>query len=686
MARIPALQAAVGLSLAASLAFAGSTPTPVNTLKNGSFEGSLKYWIVKGTVDKEKPAFGDYCLRVDEKGLRSAAFPLEPGKSYRISLSARAQKAGEVKVCIAPSERGVAQKHKYAWDFRHKMTVGTEWRRASFALTPRDVTTGAMPESTWILMVVGPNPFWLDGLCVTRSGGEKSYVPHSPVEVVAEAPRLPPYTENGRLLSQGDKVEVCAYIHNYTDRPRTMGLSWGALDYEGSGEIGPGIEVAVWPGRTVTEKHTVTLTRRGLTLVRASVDGDGEVHGLPHEISYRDSSDVPLTAVPFPKQATTPDPRERFGGSFRGPLCIRNAQRMGLRWCRWWWGPMGWKAVQPNGPQEWAWESQDERIALLEQHGMALNYVMYSPPKWAEMPNNLPKDMQWGSDDRRWDDLSLNTSWDAFVTRLLTRYKGKAVAWEFANEPDIHKPKWDPGLYFRIVQRTSRLIKRLDPRATFLINATWPGVTGLNQEFFRRGGAKLIDAYSWHNYSPGPAASADAMRDIRRWLKLGGDETTEIWFNEGWTYVNTSHDYPALPLTGRTPAAYAHMTVRSVADMMAAGLDKFILFHIGYEAHGRSWWDWVLSGTELWDDHGDPTIAVSVFNVLSHHLGLSDYVATVRPPGATLHVFEDHRAGRGVITGFAQIGVSLSLKSASSGGQPAPQCTSQREQFTTHRT
>ncbi|MFW6164394.1 MAG: hypothetical protein ACODAJ_16615, partial [Planctomycetota bacterium] len=122
------------------------------------------------------------------------------------------------------------------------------------------------------------------------------------------------------------------------------------------------------------------------------------------------------------------------------------------------------------------------------------------------------------------------------------------------------------------------------------------------------------------------------------------------------TYVNTSHDYPALPLTGRTPAEHAHLTVRSIADMMAAGLDRFILFHIGYEQHGKSWWDWTLSGTELWDDHGDPTVAVSVFNVLSHHLGLSDYVATVRPPGVTMHVFQDHRNGHGLAIAWSRKG------------------------------
>ncbi|MFW6163708.1 MAG: hypothetical protein ACODAJ_13140, partial [Planctomycetota bacterium] len=514
-------------------ALAGATPAPTNTLKNGSFEGCTKYWMVRGAVDKEDPAFGQYCLRVDEKGLRSAAFPLPLGRSYRISLSARAKRAGQVKVCIAPSSRPVAQKHKYAWNFRYKMDVGTEWRRASFAFTPEDVTTREMPESTWILMVVGPNPFWLDGLCVTRAGGEEAYVPHSPVEVVAEAPGLPPYTETGRLLGMGDEVEVLAHIHNPTDQPREVGARWGVLDYEGKGEMEAGRDITVVPGQTVIAARAVKLARRGLSLVRAVVrDRSG---------GRLDSSDVPLTAVPFPKQATKPDRRERFGGSFRGPLTTRLAQTMGLRWCRWWWGPMGWKAVQPDGPDDWAWESQDKRIALLEEHGMALNYVMYTPPKWAVPPNHLPRDMNWPADDPRWADLSLQTSWDTFLTRLLTRYRDKAVAWEFANEPDIHKPPWDPALYHRVVERTSRLVHKLDPDAPFLINATWPGVTGLNQAFFQRGGAKLIDAYSWHNYTPGPAASADAMRQIQRWLKLGGDPATAIWFNEGWTYVNTSH-------------------------------------------------------------------------------------------------------------------------------------------------
>ncbi|MFP4055358.1 MAG: hypothetical protein ACLF0G_00640 [Candidatus Brocadiia bacterium] len=625
-----------------------------NLLKNGSFEGCTAYWLVRGAVDEEHPAFGQYALRVDEKGLRSASFPLPLGHSYRISLSARAREAGEVRVCIAPSERPTAQKRKYAWNFRYKMQVDREWRRASFVFTPENVTTGSMPESTWILMIGGPNPFWLDGICVTRSGGQEAYVPRGPVEVAAEAPKLPPYTEDGRLLEVGDEVEVVAYLHNPGDEARTARGAWGLLDYEGRGRLEAGSEVALAPGQTVARRRVVKLARRGLTLVRAAaLDPRG---GEAAEARLLASSDVPLTAVPFPKAATRPDRRERFGGSFRGPLCIRNAQKIGLRWCRWWWGPMGWKAVQPEGPDEWKWAGQDERIALLEDHGMAINYVMYSPPKWALGASNLPRDMQWPADDPRWDDLSVQTSWDVFVTRLLSRYKDKAVAWEFANEPDIHKPAWDPALYYRIVERTSRLVDRHDPDAPFLINATWPGMTGLNRAFLERGGAKLVDAYSWHNYSAGPAASADAMRRLHRWMEVGGDPSTEIWFNEGWTYVNTSHDYPALPLTGKTPAEYAHMTARSAADMMAAGLEKCILFHIGYEQHGKSWWDWTMSGTELWDDHGDPTIAVSVFNVLSHHLGLSRHVATVRPPGAVVHVFHDQRHDQGVAIAWSRKG------------------------------
>ena len=86
--------------------------------------------------------------------------------------------------------------------------------------------------------------------------------------------------------------------------------------------------------------------------------------------------------------------------------------------------------------------------------------------------------------------------------------------------------------------------------------------------------------------------------------------------------------------------------------MTAAGQEKTILFHTGYEDHGQSFWDYSGPGTLLWDWYGYPLPLVAMWNVLNHHLGLSNEVGFVRPPGANLAIFQDLRNGRGVIVAY----------------------------------
>ncbi|MEO8352410.1 MAG: hypothetical protein ABI680_11810 [Chthoniobacteraceae bacterium] len=91
----------------------------------------------------------------------------------------------------------------------------------------------------------------------------------------------------------------------------------------------------------------------------------------------------------------------------------------------------------------------------------------------------------------------------------------------------------------------------------------------------------------------------------------------------------------------------------SVAEMTIAGQEKTILFHIAYEDHGQSFWDYSGPGQMLWDWYNYPTPLVAMWNVLNHHIGISDEVGLVRPPGANSTIFQDQRNGRGVMIAYA---------------------------------
>ena len=638
------------------LLFLAFPSAAANLLKNGSFEGATTYWMTQGVLDADHPALGTTSLRVDVKDVRSASFPIDPGRTVTISIDARAAIAGEVTVQLAPSNRELAQKVGWIWnkDRTHRLAIGTTWRRVSVDVAiPALEGDGSFLNSSerwwdkqsWILLIGGPNPFWIDGVTVAYDGeGREAYVPYSPVEVTAAVPDLPGYTAGANLLDAGSRHEIVGTFFNPSDRPRSASARFELLDYRGEQTFDGPYEqpITIPAGGSISVRQSLTLKGRGLMLARVSAVDGGAVLG---------KCDHPLTALAFEMQATKPQPEERFGASFRGGPLIDAGQRIGLAWSRWY-PHLNWAAIQPDGPNSWHWP--DAAMDDLERHGMSVVGVLYGLPKWAAGPKPpLPQDMTaWTADDPRWDDLVVETRWDRYVKAVVDHYRHRSVVWEIFNEPDIQQG-WDRADHFNMVRRTYALIKTTNPQAKVLINATWPGISGYYQDFLDRGGADRFDVFTFHNYTRGAPATGRQVADMKAVFAAKGNRDAEVWFDEGWTYTPTSFDYPSLPIIEVSPPACADMMVRAAADLLAGGLDKLITFHIGYPEHGKSFWDWVGSGTEWWDDHGQPTVAVAAFNTLASQLGLSERVTTIRPPGAVVHVFEDRRHQRGVAVAWS---------------------------------
>ncbi len=649
------VRTAFSMAAAAVLA-AWAVPAPAaepagdgrNLVRNGSFEGSTRYWFGVGTgdLDANGAPVGRFCVRVGKGRLQSGAFPLARGREVTVSFYVRGEKEGTCSVSLAPSQREIAQRNKLIWSRESAvpLPVTAEWKRVSCTLT-RDVKPWRSwwPNHNFMVFIGSKAPIWVDGVSVAYGAGEGGYVPRRAVEVVADVPELPGYTdETGNLLPRGATVNVLAGVSNPGKAERKLTIRWQVLDYAGERAFGEARSksVVLPAGATALHSREVKLTGRGLMLARVSVlDAAGEVI---------DRSDMPLTVLAYPKAATEPNLAERFGTGVRGPHTAELARRIGFCWTRWY-PHVGWSRVQPKGPDAFDWP--DEQFEHVAGRGICPVMVLYGEPKWAMADNRLPKDMQWPAGDRRWDDLSIETHFDRYVTAAVRRYAGRSCVWEFMNEPELKK--LDALVYTDFARRVSKVVRRADPNAFYMVNSTWAGPTGLYGRFFKAGGAKFIDAFTWHDYSPGSLGDGTKVRRIRGALDAHGGEDVEIWFDEGWTFINSSTDYDALGVMAVDPPASAHQIVRSLADMAAAGQRKAIMFHLGYEGHGKSWWDYVGSGTELWDFAGLPTVGVATWNVLIHHLGLSRAVETVLPQGAAMHVFQDDRNGRGVIVAWS---------------------------------
>ena len=627
---------------------------PVNLLRNGSFEGGTYYWhevvwdnvrdkfLVKGNA-----AQGEYCLRIDKGFIQSAAFTLIPGKPVTISFSARADADATMGVQCSPCSREVGVSTGQTWGLRstHPFSLGKTWKRYSLTFTPTAPQNGLWPLPTYMLQIGDADkPIFLDAITVAYDGGKGQYLPYHPIEAQIESPNLKGYTDvSGNVLPANAKVTLIGHAANPGTVPKNVTLRFQFFDYEGTKPLGPAIQrsVTLAPGQVASENVVLPLPAKGMVIARLSVITGGNI---------LDTSDLPLTSLPYPKSATTPDYRERFGGSYFGPHSVALARRMGFTWARWY-PHLNWDDHQSEGPDTWKWF--DSQIAEVAKQGISMHAVLYGRPKWAFDGNSpLPKDMQWPENDPRWEDLSIKTAWDNFVGAAVTRYKGKPLVYEIENEPEFDWNGKD-ALYTKFTLRTARLIRQTDPKARIMVDNVYAIPSGINYHFLKNGGAKWIDIISWHDYHDGWLTDGLNLRRMRNALDDLGGKHIEIWFNEGWSYTNTAVDEPAVALTNHTSVSNTHAMVNSVAELTANGQDKTVLFHTGYEGHGMSFWDYCGPGTMLWDYYDYPLPLVAAWNTLAHHIGLSERVAFIRPPGANLCIFQDLRNGRGVIVAYA---------------------------------
>ena len=638
--------------LLATAAFAA----PENLLRNGSFEGGLLYWHQidpKNDTLVRDAAVGEFALRIAKGNVMSAPFVAVRGEPMTVSFFVKGEKPGRVGVQMPPSAREPGTKAHRLWqrEAEQGADIGTEWKRVSFTW-PADVPPdGFWPNPHYLVQIGGyDQPILIDGVTVTLGKeGAPAYVPRRAVEVVAECANLTGWAgAAGNSFDKGATAQMVAHVSNPGAQPREVTVRWQFVDYEGETPVAPPVDkkVTIAAGKTFSDTTPLPLTRAGFVYARLSV--------LDEKGALLDKSDFPLTSLPYPKAATKPDFRERFGGSFAGGIgVIQKMQRIGFGWSRWY-PATKWHDYQPKAGAPFQWFEKESDIAA--QHGLSQHVVLYGWPEGLMDKEHsgqpLPLDMKWGPEDPRWDDLTIETAWDKFVKAAATHFKGRSVIFEIENEPEFDKWEKHHAEYAKFTIRTAKLLRATDPAAKIMVNNVYGIPSPVNAALFQAGGLKWIDVVSWHDYHEGWLSDAQGIRRMRQNMDEAGGKNVELWFNEGWAYTNTAVDEP-IACTHLTSAQSTNAQADSVAEMSAAGQKKTVLFHLASEDHGQSFWDYSGPGQMLWDWYNFPTPLVAMWNVLNHHIGISDEVGFVRPPGANFCIFQDLRNGRGVMVAYA---------------------------------
>ncbi|MDA3963041.1 MAG: carbohydrate binding domain-containing protein [Planctomycetota bacterium] len=626
-----------------------------NLVRNGSFEGGQLYWHDQNDQELVEDAkVGQYALKLTKGWTLSAPIGLEHGAEYTISLWAKST-GGESRVGIGmpPMAREVAQKRGRIWTkgATKSVTLTGEWQRIS-------VTWAAdqKPGRMWPLPQYGiyfsandkRPPILIDGITVTK-GTEPSaeYIPRAPIEVVAVPTNLPGYRgAAGNMYKKGETATLDGFASNPGASARTLTARWQLIDYEGIEALADPVdqEIVLAAGATLAVPVSLPLSANGTVLARFSVlDGTELI----------DSSSVPLCSLPYEKAATVPNYEERFGGSFAGGVeCLERMQRIGFGWTRWW-ANNKWHDYEPEeGVYKWSMDRQEEAW----KRGISNHVVLYGWPKWImDKDNPLPRDMRWEPEDPRWDDLSVVTAWDRFVTAAVENFRGKPVVLQIANEPGHDrwkdKDEWKKA-YVKFNLRTARLIRKLDPEVKISINNVYGNPSSVNGALLGAKKMQDFDIWSWHDYHAGWIGDASLMKRMSDRLADANGEHMEVWLTEGWAFTNTLVDQP-IACTSLTSVQSTHAIMNSVVEMTASGHDKFVMFHLQYGTHGMSFWDYSGPGNMIWDWYSYPTALVGGWNVLIHHIGYSDQIGLVRPPGANFGIFTDKRNQRGVMVAYA---------------------------------
>lgn len=200
-----------------------------------------------------------------------------------------------------------------------------------------------------------------------------------------------------------------------------------------------------------------------------------------------------------------------------------------------------WGALEP-AKEQFDWHSLDTWVQESESHHVQLDYVFMNTPRWASTrPDEPCSGKRFGcAAPPNMDD------WSAFVTALVTRYRGRISSYELWNEPNA-SGYWtgNPKQMVELAARAYQIIKSIDPAAI----VTTPGVSSTGwplshdawlDQYLGAGGGKFADVVAWHGYAgrnDQPALPPEGLREqiqaLRRVLAKHNLSQMPIWNTEG---------------------------------------------------------------------------------------------------------------------------------------------------------
>lgn len=230
---------------------------------------------------------------------------------------------------------------------------------------------------------------------------------------------------------------------------------------------------------------------------------------------------------------------------------------LGLGWVK---NQISWKLYQPESDRfdDFRWRELDGLVAAAEREGMKLMLSVAKAPEWSRNTSELdgpPADF---------------SNFQAFMTYIASRYRGRVHAYELWNEPNLQR-EWngmplDANTFVNLIQAGANGVRQVDSEVILISGA--PATTGINdgvtaiddrvflQSMLTSGVTDYVDGIGAHPYGwanppdstfTNPDTSIpshnnhpsffflDTLQDYRQILEQAGHSDIPIWATEfGW--------------------------------------------------------------------------------------------------------------------------------------------------------
>ncbi|WP_298816335.1 glycosyl hydrolase [Chloroflexus sp.] len=249
---------------------------------------------------------------------------------------------------------------------------------------------------------------------------------------------------------------------------------------------------------------------------------------------------------------------------------------LGVQWVR---EDLHWHRIQPH-PDTWDWVFTDAALYALRRQRLQILGVLGPAVGWATAdPNDRDDLISFAPPDE--------TAFVAYVSAVVQRYKHLVKHWQIWNEPDqalFWRPTPDPERYTRLLIKTARAIRAIDPTATIVLGGINPFDTGFLRAIAAFGGWHAFDVIAIHPYvdplSPEEGnliAAADGVRAIAAHYGPKPIWATEI----GW--ASGPGDRDALGLT--TAAQQADYLARAYRALWQGGVSHVFWYTLKDDPH-----------------------------------------------------------------------------------------------------